>query len=209
MGVLHRPDIGERKKSAHFFEWFVQRLLHERHHLRPKVNEHPLGLSVAQAAQADGGAEKIRHKGVQQHTTAPAFGDPPYRVEESQANGQMAAAPACVNAGYKGLEERLLYRAPQCFQSSPARTCGALPQLLRQERNVQVTIDLMQALSVSPCRGAIRMHIGNQITRSNFPFEIIVKELRQVDLRGLVTEEGFQAVRQADRAGGKEGVGQL
>lgn len=64
MGVLHRSDIGERNKSANFFEWFVQRLLHQWYHMRPKVNEHPLGLSVAQAAQTDGGAEKIHHKGV-------------------------------------------------------------------------------------------------------------------------------------------------
>lgn len=28
MGVLYRPDIGERNESADFFEWFVQRLLH-------------------------------------------------------------------------------------------------------------------------------------------------------------------------------------
>ena len=77
MGVLHRPDIGERNESADFFERSVQRLLHQWRHLRPKMNEHPLGLPVPKTAQADSGAQKIHHEGVQQHTTAPASGDTP------------------------------------------------------------------------------------------------------------------------------------
>ena len=64
MGVLHGSDIGERRKTSNFFEWFVQRLLHQRSHQRSEVNEQPLSLPVPEAAQADGGAEKIHHKGV-------------------------------------------------------------------------------------------------------------------------------------------------
>ena len=134
----------------------------------------------------------------------PAFGDPPYRVEESQTNGQMAAAPARVNAGHKGLEERLLDRAPQGFQGSPARADRALPQFLGQERDVQIAIDPVQALGVPLCRGPIGVCIGHQVAGGDFPFEIIVQEPRQVDSRRLVTEKGFQAVRQADCSGGKE-----
>ena len=56
MGVLHRSDIGERNESADFFERFVQRLLHQWRHLRPKMNKQPLGLPVPETAQADGSA---------------------------------------------------------------------------------------------------------------------------------------------------------
>ena len=121
----------------------------------------------------------------------------------------MAATLARVDASQKGLEEWLLNDASQGLQSPSARTCRTLPQLLRQERNIQIAIDLVQALNVLRCRGLIRVRIGNQITGSDFSFEIIVQELRQVDGRGLVTEKGFQAVRQGDGAGGKERVGQL
>ena len=58
MSVLYRPDIGERNESADFFEWFVQRLLYQGHHMRPEMNEQPLGISVPKTAQADGGAQK-------------------------------------------------------------------------------------------------------------------------------------------------------
>ena len=64
MGVLHGSDIGQRHKTSNLFKRAVQRLLHQRSHQRPEVNEQPLSLPVAKAAQADGGAEKIHHKGV-------------------------------------------------------------------------------------------------------------------------------------------------
>ena len=209
MGVLHRSDIGERNKSADFFKWFVQRLLHQWDHMWPEVNEHSLGLPVPKTAQTESGAQKIHHERVQQHTTASALGDTPYRVEDSQANGEMTVTLARVDTSQKGLEEWLLDHTPQGLQSSPARTYRSLPQLLRQERDIQMAIDLVQTLNVSLCCGLMRVHIGNQITGSNFSFEIIAQEPRQVDSRGLATEKGFQAVRQSDGAGGKERVSQL
>ena len=83
MGVLHRSDIGDRNERADFFERFVQRLLHQWHHLRPEMNEQPLGFPMPKTAQADSGTEKVHHEGVQQHTPASALGDTPYVVEES------------------------------------------------------------------------------------------------------------------------------
>ena len=198
MGVLHRSDVGERHKSSHFFKPALQRLLHEWCYLRPEMNEQPLSLPVPQTAQTDGGAQKIHHESVQQHTPACASGDVPYVVEDSLANGEMTATLARVNASQKGLEERLLNDAPQGFQRPPARTDRALPQLLRQKRNVQVSINPVQTLYVFRCCGMICVRIGNQITRRDFPFKIIVQQLRQLDSGVLVTEKGFQAVRQGD-----------
>ncbi len=53
--------------------------------------------------------------------------------------------------------------------------------------------------------------IGERNESADF-FELALQRLLHSGIsegRRLVTEKGFQAVRQADRAGGKEGVGQL
>ena len=73
----------------------------------------------------------------------------------------MTITLARVDASQKGLEEWLLDYASQGFQSSPTRTQRALPQLLRQERNMQIAVDLLQTFNISLCCGAIRVRIGN------------------------------------------------
>jgi hypothetical protein len=74
------------------------------------------------------------------------------------------------------LEDCIVHRVSERFEYRSSGPGGPLTYFLRQQRSGEVTIGFLKTGKILRLSRAMGVSIGDEITRSDFPFEIVFKQ---------------------------------